>query len=365
MATARSSPHWHNIPHDSGFRPRKDWTLKWWMALAVILSFVFHAIMVWVFENVELPKSEPQVQSRIMHDRLKIDAELLKQQQAIRDIPQDLAAVEKPSLDKFQPNADDYDKASLIPKDVQINLTPNVKEIQNIVRATNASNTQGNAVSASAQALANMLAAPTQIGPSDADIASAMSAMKSSVLSRPLSSKQMVLDATLATKGNSKIGMELLNSIGEGKGRAASNVKVDGYSSLDDILSDGGKVGGSTGPILMPTDLLFEFGSDQLAEGARLSLMKLGFLIQKNPSSLFIIEGHTDTIGSEESNFELSQRRAQAVVQWLQTSLQLNDERIRAVGLGESRPLEDPTGSKEQQSLNRRVEIKVRSPGEF
>jgi outer membrane protein OmpA-like peptidoglycan-associated protein len=364
MATAPSSIHWQESPRDSGFRPRKDWALKWWIALAIILSFVFHAIMVVVMERVDLPKTQPQVQTRVIHDRLKIDADLLKQQQAIRDIPQDLAAVEKPSLEKFQPNADDYDKASMVPKDAEIDLTPNVKEIQNLVRSTNSSSTKGDAVSASTQALASMLAAPTQIGPSDADIASAMSAMKSSVLSRPLSSKQMVLDATPVAKGDSKIGMELLNSIGESKGRTASNVRVEGYSSLDSILSSGGKVGGSTGPILMPTDLLFEFGSDQLAEGARLSLMKLGFLIQKNPSSLFIIEGHTDTIGSDESNFDLSQRRANAVVEWLQTSLQLTDERIRAVGLGETRPLENPTGDKQEQGLNRRVEIKVRRPGE-
>lgn len=119
-------------------------------------------------------------------------------------------------------------------------------------------------------------------------------------------------------------------------------------------------MGGSTAPILMPTDLLFEFGSDQLAEGARLSLMKLGFLIQKNPQSLFIIEGHTDSIGSSASNEDLSNRRALAVVNWLMNSLRLGSDRIRAVGMGETKPLADPNGDPRQQSLNRRVEIKVR-----
>jgi outer membrane protein OmpA-like peptidoglycan-associated protein len=165
-------------------------------------------------------------------------------------------------------------------------------------------------------------------------------------------------------KGDAKLGEALLDSLGEGSGKTASGTKVAGFANLDDILSGGGKVGGSTGPILMPTDLLFEFGSDQLAEGARLSLMKLGFLIQKNPNSLFIIEGHTDTIGTDESNFDLSQCRARAVVDWLKTSLMLTDDRIKAVGLGETRPLENADGPKEAQGLNRRVEIKVRAKGE-
>jgi outer membrane protein OmpA-like peptidoglycan-associated protein len=112
----------------------------------------------------------------------------------------------------------------------------------------------------------------------------------------------------------------------------------------------------------MPTDLLFPFGSDQLAEAARLSLMKLGFLIQKNPNSLFIIEGHTDTIGSEASNLDLSQRRANAVVSWLQNSLRLANDRVQAVGMGESRTLANvnPNGDQAEQAMNRRVEIKVR-----
>jgi outer membrane protein OmpA-like peptidoglycan-associated protein len=142
----------------------------------------------------------------------------------------------------------------------------------------------------------------------------------------------------------------------------AASAKVKGFSNLDELLSGngGGKVGGSTAPILMPTDLLFEYGSDQLAEGARLSLMKLGFLIQKNPDSLFIIEGHTDSFGGEEFNLALSMRRAQAVVLWLQESLGLGDDRIRAVGMGKSKPIVDVNGTVEQQGMNRRVEIKVR-----
>jgi outer membrane protein OmpA-like peptidoglycan-associated protein len=48
------------------------------------------------------------------------------------------------------------------------------------------------------------------------------------------------------------------------------------------------------------------------------------------------------------------------VVDWLRTSLRLGTDRIQAAGMGKSRPIVDPRGTVEQQSLNRRVEIKVR-----
>jgi outer membrane protein OmpA-like peptidoglycan-associated protein len=294
-----------------------------------------------------------------MPDRLKISPELLKQQETIRDIPKDIAPVNKPDIEAFKPDLDAFDKASMIPENQEIDLSPNVKEIQNLVRATTPDEKKGN-MRANVSALAEAMAAAPPAGPSQADVASAMAAVKSSVLSKPVSSKQMVLDANPLGKGDRKIGMELLDSLGDGNARTAANTKVRGFSNLDELLAGGGQVGGSTDPILMPTDLLFDFGSDQLADGARLSLMKLGFLIQKNPKSLFIIEGHTDSIGSEQSNLDLSQRRAAAVVEWLMNSLRLTSDRIRAVGMGESRPIANPNADKDQQSINRRVEIKVR-----
>jgi outer membrane protein OmpA-like peptidoglycan-associated protein len=332
------------------------------MALAIILTFVFHGVMVWTFENVDLGIVQEGPPQRVIPDRLMLSKDVLQNQEAIRDIPQDIAPVEKPSLEKFVPEADDFDKASMLPENQEIDLTPNVKEIQNLVRATNPNQTAGDSLAQSTKALAGMLAAPTIEGPSQADIASAMNAVKSSVLSKPLSSKQMVLDASPVAKGDAKIGAALLDSLGESEGKsAASGAKVKGFSSLEDVLAGGGKVGGSTGPILMPTDLLFEFGSDQLAEAARLSLMKLGFLIQKNPNSIFEIEGHTDSIGTDDSNLALSGRRARAVVDWLVNSLGIQTDRIRPVGMGESRPIADPNAPQEQQGLNRRVEIRVRA----
>ncbi|MDB6139879.1 MAG: outer membrane protein OmpA, partial [Verrucomicrobiaceae bacterium] len=124
---------WGSVTRDSGFRSRQDGTLKWWIMLALILSFGFHAVLIFVFENFDLGNSAPVVQDRRVPERLKIDPKLLQQQEAIRDIPKDLAPVAKPDVEMFKPNLDEFDKASMIPKNQEIDLTPSVKDIQNLV----------------------------------------------------------------------------------------------------------------------------------------------------------------------------------------------------------------------------------------
>jgi len=110
---------------------------------------------------------------------------------------------------------------------------------------------------------------------------------------------------------------------------------------------------------MIGSDLLFEFGSDQLRQSARFSLMKVAMLIDKNPEMFCWIEGHTDSIGGLESNVELSQRRADSVKQWLIKSLGMSEGKIIARAFGESQ-LIVKDGDAEIQAANRRVEIKMR-----
>ena len=140
------------------------------------------------------------------------------------------------------------------------------------------------------------------------------------------------------------------------------NDVTQGFSDLDTLLNRVGPIMDATKPILMPTDLLFGYNEKTLQETARLSLMKLGLLIQRNPESVFIIEGHTDTTGSNEYNMTLSRQRALSVHDWLSKALSINSERIQIKALGETRPLTNPNGSREEQSINRRVEIVIQPP---
>lgn len=361
MSLITNSPGWSSTPRAS-FRARDDWSLKWWVMFAVILSFGFHGLLYMSFDKISMvfgSVAKP-VQQEKVPERIKIDPRLLQEQKAIQEIPEMIAPGNQPDIKSFEADLDDFDKAQMIAENQEIDLTPNVKEVTNFLRQTDPGD--GRTPGGSRMNDMAALLAP-QAAMAAPDLASAMAAVRRDVLSKPVSEKQMLLDAgALEPKeGSGSIDADLLGEVKKQGVGDAAGTRVKGFSNLDDLLGGGGRLGGSTAPILMPTDLLFEYGSDQLAEGARLSLMKLGFLIQKNPDSLFIVEGHTDSFGGEDFNLDLSLRRANAVVEWLRNSLRLGTDRIQAAGMGKSKPIVSTTGTVEEQGLNRRVEIKVRA----
>ena len=353
MAAVTHPPEW--TTPQSSFRSREDWSLKWWVMFALILSLVFHMMLVVGFDTLGISKVTP-AKPREVPERVRISEQVLKDQQAIKEIPEIIAPGNVPDMKAFEPKLDDFDKLQELPKNQEIDLTPNVKEITNFIRANDPGDGAPGAPKGSD--MAKLLAPQAMAAP---DLAAEMASVRRDVLSKPVSEKQMLLDAGAPDPGEGgKIDSGLLDAVKSQGTETAAGARVKGFSNLDDLLGGGGRMGGSTAPILMPTDLLFEYGSDQLAEAARLSLMKLGFLIQKNPDSLFIIEGHTDSFGGEDYNLELSIRRATAVVSWLRESLGLGTDRIQAVGMGKSKPIVSTAGTVEQQGMNRRVEIKVR-----
>jgi len=136
-----------------------------------------------------------------------------------------------------------------------------------------------------------------------------------------------------------------------------------GFSNLDDLLAQTGPLSPETAPILMPTDLLFDYDSPDLRLEALTSLRKLALIIQRNPRARFVIEGHTDSFGSDEYNLELSRKRAESVKAWLTESMGLKPDSIQTVGYGKSRLLVPADKTVEQQQINRRVEIAIHAPG--
>lgn len=138
----------------------------------------------------------------------------------------------------------------------------------------------------------------------------------------------------------------------------AEKGSLDGIASLDDLigLPSNELLGKKT---MLPSDLLFEFNRFELRESAKVGLMKLGLLIDNNPQMYCWIEGHTDLIGGDAANLELSVRRAEAVKDYLVKSMRFDPEKIITRGYGRFQPIVT-SGDKDQQSPNRRVEIKMR-----
>ncbi len=100
----------------------------------------------------------------------------------------------------------------------------------------------------------------------------------------------------------------------------------------------------------------FEFGSARLTDDAKQVLAELAAALASRELSgyRFLIAGHTDTVGSDEFNLLLSERRARAVREYIITIVEVEPGRLQDVGWGEAR-LIDP-GSPEG-GVNRRVEI--------
>jgi outer membrane protein OmpA-like peptidoglycan-associated protein len=109
----------------------------------------------------------------------------------------------------------------------------------------------------------------------------------------------------------------------------------------------------------LPDDQLFEYDSDVLQSSAINQLQKLGTLIQRNPKSTFRVEGYTDSFGTFEYNLDLSQRRADSVKRYLVEMMRINPAQIETHGYGAMKFRASPSGSIEEQSPNRRVEVVV------
>lgn len=105
-------------------------------------------------------------------------------------------------------------------------------------------------------------------------------------------------------------------------------------------------------------NIYFNFDKATFKDESYNELNKLETMMAQNPGMEIEISGHTDNIGGKAYNKSLSQRRANAVKDYL-VKKGIDSRRIKAVGYGEERPLASNDDEKEGRELNRRVEFKV------
>ncbi|MBT8394804.1 MAG: OmpA family protein, partial [Bacteroidia bacterium] len=104
--------------------------------------------------------------------------------------------------------------------------------------------------------------------------------------------------------------------------------------------------------------ILFDYSKSLFKQETYEVLQSISDIIKTYPEASFIIEGHTDSLGSHITNDRLSKARANAVRDYL-ISNGIAAERLTAIGYGERRP-KFSNATKGGRDQNRRVEVKLK-----
>lgn len=102
--------------------------------------------------------------------------------------------------------------------------------------------------------------------------------------------------------------------------------------------------------------IYFDFNSDAIRPQSTRVLQQIAGILERNPDWKLSVGGHTDSIGDDKFNQNLSQRRAEAVKNALVKQYKISPDRLSTSGFGSSRPIAD-NSTIEGRARNRRVEL--------
>lgn len=105
-------------------------------------------------------------------------------------------------------------------------------------------------------------------------------------------------------------------------------------------------------------DVKFDFDRAVVKQDSMSDIQDLADFMKQYGQTSTVVEGHTDSVGTDAYNQRLSERRANAVRDVLVNQHGLDASRVDAVGYGESRPVAD-NSTEEGRAINRRVEAEV------
>ena len=161
--------------------------------------------------------------------------------------------------------------------------------------------------------------------------------------------EKRVLNVPNANMGRSNRIYVNMNGWTADQPRLISDVRVmaGGRKLYDAIVSEGRVV---------TQGILFDTGSDQIRPESTPTLKEIGQMLKEHTDLRLGIEGHTDNVGSADSNKGLSERRAASVKAYLVEAMGIDASRIESAGYGAEKPVA-PNDTPEGRQMNRRVEL--------
>lgn len=313
-----------------------------WATAAMLVSLLLHVLVFFAMDHVKIALGIQQPEE-ISTGQINVRQVEVRQYEPENALP--------PEETITPPNEsaallEEVDLLDMLPEDTEIDIAPEVVDPAYALKISN-------------PLAEGELDAPDTTVSSNFDLDSDLpdfGRMESEL--KPAAVGQITVDPGAVQVDDGEMTKFTEDLIKRGNNGQVDNGKLDGVESLDELLDLPPNLLLSK-KTLLPSDLLFEFNRAELRESAKVGLMKLALLIDKNPNLYCWIEGHSDLIGGEEFNIELSCKRAESVKQYLVTSMRMNPDRIITRGFGKTQPLVGE-GDADAQAPNRRVEIRMR-----
>ena len=148
-----------------------------------------------------------------------------------------------------------------------------------------------------------------------------------------------------------------------GAGMAAAYCWVHGAEEqqvavVEEVVVEEMAVAEPAEAVRVELDVKFDFDKAQVKQESYGDIKALADFMKQYPQTSTVVEGHTDSVGSDAYNQGLSERRASAVREVLVHQYGVESGRVQAVGYGESRPVAD-NATADGRAINRRVEAEV------
>lgn len=316
--------------------------LGWWAAVAMLLSILLHVVVFFALDRMKIAIKFEEAKE-LSTKPIDVSQVEISPMEETRSLPPEETVI--PPKDTA-PLLDDVDLLPLLPENAEIDIKPAVNEAEYALKMQAPAAIEGDP-----EAIAMEASSAFEIEEDLPEFGREPSSI------RPAEIGQLTVDpGAISADDTAPGGTD--DILKYGAGGKTSVGKIDGVTSLENMLElpPNLLLGSKT---MLPSDLLFEFNSTELRESAKVGLMKLVLLMDKNPDLYCWIEGHTDLIGGDQFNLDLSVKRAEAVKSYLVSSYGVVADKVHTRGFGRYEPLVT-SGSAEEQSVNRRVEIRMR-----